>query len=77
MPVPAPAPAEGGAEGPAPIEKLAPWATAWEGLLPVLCMYRYTLLERSYSTRTAIKRINFSRRFDKAKLNFQKVLYIG
>ena len=48
-----------------------PWATAWEGLLPVLRMY--TLLERSYSTRTTMKRINFSRRFDKPDLNFPKV----
>jgi len=55
-----------------PIEKLPPpWATAWEGLLPVLRMY--TLLERSYSTRTTMKRINFSRRFDKPDLNFPKV----
>ena len=42
----APTPA-GGQGGLPPIEKLAPWATAWEDLLPVLCMY--TLLERSYS----------------------------
>ena len=41
----------------APIEKFAPWATAWEGLLPVLHMH--SLLERSCSTRTAMKRTFF------------------
>jgi len=65
----------GGAQGDwPPIEKLPPpWATAWEGLLPVL--HIHTLLERSYSTRKTMKRTNFSRRFDKPNLNFQKVLY--
>jgi len=45
-----------------PVEKLAPWATAREDLLPVLRMH--TLLERSYSTRTTVKRTNFPRQFD-------------
>jgi len=64
----------GGTGGLAPYRKIAPpWATAWEGLLPVLHMH--TLLERSYSTRKTMKRTNFSRRFDKPNLNFQKVLY--
>jgi len=40
-----------------PYRKIAPWATAWEGLLPVLRMH--TLLERSYSRRTTMKRTNF------------------
>jgi len=35
-------------------------------------MHTY-LLERSYSTRTTMKRTNFPRRFDKPNLNFQKV----
>jgi len=33
----------------------------------------HTLLERSYSTQTTIKRTNFPRRFDKPNLNFHKV----
>jgi len=48
-----------------------PWATVLEGLLPVL--RKHTLLERSYSTRTTMKRTNFARRFDKLDFNFQKV----
>ena len=65
----APAPAEGRGAC-SPTEKLPPpWASAWEGLLPVLRMH--TLLERSYSTRTNMKRTNFSRQFDKLDLNFQ------
>jgi len=67
----APAPAEGRGAC-SPTEKLPPpWASAWEGLLPVLRMH--TLLERSYSTRTNMKRTNFSRQFDKLDLNFQTV----
>ena len=48
-----------------------PWATVLEGLLPVL--RKHTLLERSYSTRTTMKRTNFARRFDKLDFNLQKV----
>jgi len=58
---------------PPPVEKLAPWATAWEGLLPVLRMH--TLLERSYSTRTTMKRTNFPLRFDKPDFNLSQSLY--
>ena len=61
-----------GEQGACPHGKIGPdWATAWEGLLPVLRMH--TLLERSYSTRTTMKRTNFPRRFGKPDLNFQKV----
>ena len=63
-----------GGMGPAACRKIAPplpWATAWECLLSVLRMH--ILLERSYSTRTTIKRTNFSRRFDEPDLYFQKV----
>jgi len=46
---------------------------------PITYSYAYLhmyLLERSYSTRTTMERTNFSRRFDKPDLNFQKV-YTG
>jgi len=35
----------------------------------------HTLLERSYSTRTVMKRTNFSRRYDKPDLIFPKKVY--
>jgi len=41
----------------APTEKLASWAAAWAGLLPVLRMHAQS--ERSYSTRTTMKQTNF------------------
>jgi len=67
-----------GARGPAarPIEKLPPWVTAWERLLPVIRVH--TLLAWSYSTqKKPMKRTDFSRQFDQPDLNFQKILYIG
>jgi len=36
---------------------LVPWAAAWAGLLPAIRMH--TLIERSYSMRTTMKRTDF------------------
>ena len=57
--------------GAAPYRKIAPhWVTVWEDLSPVLHMH--TLLKRSYSTRTTMKRTNFPRRFDKTGLELSE-----
>jgi len=64
----------GGDRGACPYRKLAPMSDCTRrpiGGLPVLRML--ALLERLYSTRTTMKQSNFSRRFDKPDLNFQKV----
>jgi len=60
----------GGKRGLPPTKKLPPPRRLragvqgnWEGLLPVLRMH--TQLKRLYSTRTVMKRTNFSGRFDK------------
>ena len=66
--------ASGGDRGACPYRKLAPMSDCTRrpiGGLPVLRML--ALLERLYSTRTTMKQSNFSRRFDKPDLNFQKV----
>ena len=55
-----------------PVEKLPPLGNCMRR--PITCpSYAYTLLERSYSTRTTMKRTNFPPRFDKLDLNFEKV----
>jgi len=69
--LPAPAPAGGGQGAWPSYRKIGPLGDCMGSLLPVLRMH--TLLERSYSTRTTMKRTNFPRQFDKPDLNFQNV----
>jgi len=67
----------GGARGPGSfVDKLPPALGRLHGKSYYLSFVYalHTLLEHtSYSTRTTTKRTNFSRRFDKPDLNFQKV----
>ena len=61
-----------GGGGLPPIEKLTPLDDCIER--PITCpSYVYTLLKRSYSTRTTMKPTNLYRWLEKPNLNFQKV----
>ena len=60
---------KGGRGACSPYRKIAPLGDCVGR--PITCMH--APLERSYSTRTTMKRTNFSRRFNKPDLNFQTI----
>ena len=60
---------KGGQGAWSPYRKIAPLSDCVGR--PITCMH--APLERSYSTRTTMKRTNFSRRFNKPELNFQTI----
>ena len=69
----APAPARGGGMGAWPPTEKCPLGDCTERPITCPSYALHTLLKRSYSTRTTMKRTNFSRRFDKPDLNFHNV----